>query len=180
METNASTNFGNFFGAGQTLEPTDSADTGWQAKISNAFYSMVSTLRSTRKPWQKSQYDDMSSRPKRTSNLSPREKLTTPNEVSQSWRYRKDRKEKRYRKESKIQSDPLYYNLIEDYQYGFSADRMSDTYDRYGNGYPATQPRWMTDDDAMIFRELLTGEVIFTFDGLQESIIPMQVQDYYM
>ncbi len=180
METKSSGNLEKANGAGQMHEPTDAADTGWQAKISNAFYSMVSTLRSTRKPWQKSQCPDVSSQPRVPSNLYPRGKVKTNNEVSQSWRYRKDRKDKRHRKDrSKIHSDPLYYNLIEDYQYGFSADPMYDTNDRYRYGYASTQQRWMTGEDEMIFRELLTGDVIFTFEGLQESIIPMQVYDTF-
>ena len=138
----------------------NTSTTGWYARLSGLWGSVVSTLRSNTSLRNETQFPDS-----KTSTTSSRTDKSTSSsssctETSDTWKYKGDNKAK----SCKLKSDGhTYYNLIEDFPYGgFCGQAVSSV----ENGGPS---------HGMIVGELFPEEEIFNQEDQQESIIPIQV-----
>ena len=138
----------------------NTSTTGWYARLSGLWGSVVSTLRSNSSL--RSETQSLDSKTCTTSSRTDRSTSSSSSctETSDTWKYRSDGKTK----SCKLEPDGhTYYNLIEDFPYGGLCRQAGSSVE---NGAPS---------HGMIVGELFPEDEIFNQEDQQESIIPIQV-----
>ena len=149
---------------------------GWYSRLSNMWCSMVSTLRSTGSPRHtnsKSPNEAGGENMRESSNPQRTSRPRSSSEVSKTWSYRKGYN----RKADRTTSDPIYYNLIEDFPYGVESIRSLDCRDIEMNEHGGSQRRrnGCMKTSGIIVGEDFSEEEIYINGQQWESIIPIEV-----
>ncbi len=149
---------------------------GWYSRLSNMWCSMVSTLRSTGSPrhiHSKSTSEASVENMKESPNPQRASRPRSSSEVSKTWSYRKGYN----RKADRTTSDPIYYNLIEDFPYGVNSIRSLDCRDIEMNEHGGSQRRrnGCNETSGIIVGEDFSEEEIYINGQQWESIIPIEV-----
>ena len=138
----------------------NTSTTGWYARLSGLWCSVVSTLRSSSSLRNETQSPDSKTSTSTNSSKTDKSVSSTSSctETSDTWKYKSDNKTK-----TNNPCGHTYYNLIEDYPFGgFYGQSVSSIKD---GGASA----------GMIVGEMFSEEEIFNEEEHQESIIPIQV-----